>query len=248
MKCRTIGILLTTLGVVLPISRCSAQNVSGYDSIENPYLLLLREPAIHEELGLTRVQQLGLQKVNDEVDGPLMALRNWPAPKANEKFQELLQRTRDEVDTLLDTSQRARLSQVMLQLKGIKLVLTPQVADHLKLSPAQIAPIERVVRDTAAEITALQKRLQDGEPREQLDAAARLARQREQRNVLGELTDDQRHQLSLLLGRSFDASGLGRTKFKAPEFIDSTGWINTPGLRITDLRGQVVAVHFWTFG
>lgn len=35
---------------------------------------------------------------------------------------------------------------------------------------------------------------------------------------------------------------------KAPEFRDVTEWINTKPLRLADLRGKVVVVHFWTFG
>jgi thiol-disulfide isomerase/thioredoxin len=35
---------------------------------------------------------------------------------------------------------------------------------------------------------------------------------------------------------------------KAPEFTQITGYINTPGpIKISDLRGKVVLVHFWTY-
>ena len=35
---------------------------------------------------------------------------------------------------------------------------------------------------------------------------------------------------------------------KAPAFTQITGYINTPGLiKISDLRGKVVLVHFWTY-
>ncbi len=37
-------------------------------------------------------------------------------------------------------------------------------------------------------------------------------------------------------------------KVKAPEFQDVTEWVNTKPLSFKDLRGQVVVVHFWTFG
>ena len=34
----------------------------------------------------------------------------------------------------------------------------------------------------------------------------------------------------------------------APEFEKADDWINTKPLQLKDLRGQVVVVHFWTFG
>jgi hypothetical protein len=34
----------------------------------------------------------------------------------------------------------------------------------------------------------------------------------------------------------------------APEFAKVTEWINSPPLKLADLKGKVVAVHFWTFG
>ncbi len=34
----------------------------------------------------------------------------------------------------------------------------------------------------------------------------------------------------------------------APDFEKADEWINSKPLQLKDLRGQVVAVHFWTFG
>ena len=34
----------------------------------------------------------------------------------------------------------------------------------------------------------------------------------------------------------------------APEFRDVGGWVNSKPLTMAQLRGQVVVVHFWTFG
>ncbi len=39
-----------------------------------------------------------------------------------------------------------------------------------------------------------------------------------------------------------------KLKIAAPEFKDVDEWINTKPLRLKDLRGKVVVLHFWTFG
>ncbi len=37
-------------------------------------------------------------------------------------------------------------------------------------------------------------------------------------------------------------------KPKAPEFEDITAWVNSPPLKLADLKGKVVVVHFMAFG
>jgi hypothetical protein len=37
-------------------------------------------------------------------------------------------------------------------------------------------------------------------------------------------------------------------KIKAPEIVEIEEWINSKPLKLKDLRGKVVALHFWTFG
>jgi hypothetical protein len=42
-------------------------------------------------------------------------------------------------------------------------------------------------------------------------------------------------------------SKLGRVKFKAPELKGGDSWINSPPLSLRQLKGKVVALHFYAF-
>ena len=37
-------------------------------------------------------------------------------------------------------------------------------------------------------------------------------------------------------------------RLKAPELEGVSDWVNTRPLKLSDLKGQVVVLHFWTFG
>ena len=248
MDHRLTIIIVLIVAITGGTHRSYAQNVTGYESMANPYLLLLREPAVHEDLGLTAAQRESLERLNAQIDGPLLALRNWPAKRANEKLTELIEQTRAAADQILTADQQQRLSQIMLRVRGIKLVVMPKVAERLRLSEQQRSGIQKTLEDAAEKLQDLRKRLQEGESPQQIEALAREARTTEQTQVLDALTNEQKRSLWELLGRTFDSSRLGRVSFKAPEFSDSAGWINSQPLRLEDLRGRVVAVHFWAFG
>lgn len=62
------------------------------------------------------------------------------------------------------------------------------------------------------------------------------------------LTPVQRQKLNQILGKPFDFSQLRIVEAKAPEVMAADQWINSPPLKMSELRGKVVVVNFWTFG
>jgi thiol-disulfide isomerase/thioredoxin len=45
-----------------------------------------------------------------------------------------------------------------------------------------------------------------------------------------------------------EPEGPEKVAMAAPEFAESTEWLQSKPLKMASLRGQVVVVHFWTFG
>ena len=204
MTLRAIGLRAALAILCFTCSRAAAQNVTGYDSMPNPYLLLLREPAVHEDLSLNPRQRTELQELNDRIDGPLLALRNRPADEADQKITKLVQQTQAGLERVLKDDQRERLGQIVLRVRGIKMVLAPPVAERLKVSAEQRKAIEDAVGEARDEIGGLMDELQSGKSREAVQRQATLARRREQRRVLGELTERQKRLLTEMIGPSFD--------------------------------------------
>ena len=69
-----------------------------------------------------------------------------------------------------------------------------------------------------------------------------------EKQVMASLTDKQRLLLPDVLGPAFDFSRVRQIGVKAPEIRGIEGWVNSRPIKLADLRGKVVVLHFWTFG
>ncbi len=70
----------------------------------------------------------------------------------------------------------------------------------------------------------------------------------QQREILAKLSERQKKQWVDLLGRRIDLAALGRVTFEAPDLTEEPDWINSSPLTSDQLRGKVVALHFYAFG
>ena len=52
----------------------------------------------------------------------------------------------------------------------------------------------------------------------------------------------------LLAAGACNAQQPASMRIKAPELEGISDWVNTKPLKLSDLKGQVVVLHFWTFG
>jgi peroxiredoxin len=213
-----------------------------------PYLFLIRDPLVHRELRLTAAQRRAVASLNDRLDGPLWTTRNRQSEEADRIIRRLLDEARTAVAEILTAAQQRRLQQIRLQTLGTRSLLTGEVADGLDLSEDQSTEIREIIEETGQAVKALEKRAQDGEPLSPLEREHKELRRAEHTRILAVLRPAQQNGWAALLGDRADLAELGRVKFLAPELAAEAEWLNSPPLTVEQLRGKVVALHFWTFG
>ena len=228
---------------------CSGQNVANYEAIPEPFLFLLREPAVHRALTLSPTQERQLVGLNQGLDKELLSSRNLKPEEARQRIEQVLASSRDRVTAILNDKQQQRLQQIGYRVRGITFVLIPKVARQLDLTTEQRKQIEEVTQATTKQVAKLQQEMQAKSiSQSEANRLATEARKNQQSQILGQLKDDQRKRLIKLIGPMFDPRELGHVSFKAPEFGKATDWINSHGLQLSEMQGQVVVVHFFAFG
>ncbi len=235
------------IGRQAPASPAAApENASAGDApdLDQTLLFAIREPAVRRELKLQPRQTQEIEQALAEVDPPLWALRDEPpvqrAPKATQLRASFVSR----LAALLQGEQKRRLDQIVLQTLSLASLATPQMAERLALSRDQQQQVRRALAD--AERTASGKQSTGGKQAAQ--ATARRRQEEARRRMLGALTDEQQERFIGLLGEPFDTSKIRQAAARAPELKDVSGWVNSPPVTLEQLRGKVVALHFWAFG
>jgi hypothetical protein len=104
------------------------------NSLADPYLVLIRDTVVQNELRLSDDQRRTVGALTDELDLPLWTLRNQSGDQATQLFQELNSTAERRMEQILSAAQRKRLAQIRLSVRGLKALLRDEVAEQLKLS------------------------------------------------------------------------------------------------------------------
>ena len=245
---RRLAVLISML--LAFASNAMAQNVTGYDTMSDPILFLLREPAVQYDLALTETQRQQLTELNESLDATMLGSRaNKTQEEANKMTTEVMEKTRTAITKIFTKDQLMRLRQIKFRLKGISFVLLPDVAQALELTEEQQETILAATKTANEKVKKVySNEFQGTEKQAESNRVMIAARKEEQETILETLDQSQKLKLAELIGEEFDSNSLGEVAFKAPQLIDSGEWINSEGLELSDLRGKVVALHFFAYG
>ncbi len=215
-----------------------------------PYLMqMIRDDAIHQELGLDAATIKQVDRALGEVDPRWWVSRILPAGKQAAEISQLSELLRASLDDILDDDQRQRLQQLERQAAGTRMLTRADTVQKLAITPSQSEQLKQRFAKTDEEVAKIQKQLADQKiDAEQAGRQTVDVQQEERQSLLKVLSDDQRRKIGGLVGEPFDFSAVKRTYPRAPEFAtEDASWIDGDGVQLADLRGKVVVVFFYAF-
>ena len=247
------GFLKTSAAPPKPTSTKLSSKQSAEDTPPEvpavPFLTLglIRDPAVHSELGLDTKQISGVQTAIAQVDQPFWRLRDIPVKDCSKELDTLLTNLRRSLKLELNSRQFERFEQLILQARNWKAVVTPDVAERLKLSTDQVSRLRALLADVPRQREENEKTL-IGLSAANQEAARNKQLKLESKKFAEVLTSQQQAQLGQLLGKPFDLDRVTKVGCVAPEMQNVSAWINAQPMTMEQLRGKVVVVHFWAFG
>jgi peroxiredoxin len=209
-------------------------------------LALLHAPEVHQELGLTSEYVERLEEFLRQIDGDWFRSRLLAPEEQRAAVRQLETQTHGWLKKNLTEPQLNRLQQLEYQGQSLRVLCRDDVAQELKLTPAQVAKFVQLATETQAieaEIAKNSPKPATEEQQSQLKAAA----QAEHDALTTTLAQNQLKKLQTLLGEPFPLGNLSRIYPLAPEFHAVADWINSEPLTLEALRGKVVLVHFYAF-
>lgn len=238
--------LAVLLGVILAAAS-PAQALDPYAGID-PWWVLLHEPAVVADLKLEVPQQAKFLALRDRLDLRFWPLRNKSRDEATKGFEAIVAEARRELPMILRPAQSQRLNEIVFWKLGTAALVRDDLAVRMRYMPAQRKRVQEILDETQAAVTALEQEANEGEPREALEKKYVALKTDEQKDILKLLKPEQRKAWQDALGKAFDSSKLGVPEYRVPELIDTGEWINSHPLKLSEQRGKVVIVHFYTYG
>jgi len=248
-KVCAVGMLLIPLhSVALLIAMQPGAVPEEYADLVPQYLLgLIHSGEVQKELGLTEVQLEGLEDLFVKTDSHWLQSRNLPPEKQRAVISLIEQRVHQWLEENTNIKQQERLRQLELQSQSIRMLLRKDLGEQLGLKASQSEQFAELARETDGIKQKLQAANKQDQDAKQLATDAVKAARAEKKALEDVLDEKQHEKLWKLLGDPFETSKLARIYPMAPEFAAVENWINSSPLKMKELRGKVVLVHFYAF-
>ena len=234
--------------VVVAVSHdCCAQN-----AVPNtpPVLLqMIRDDLIHDDLKLKPAQIEQVRTILTPIDGDWFRSRQSPPDKQRGEIDMLTKQLLQKLSSVLDRNQMQRLAQLERQALGTRMLVRKDVATKLGVGKQDHERLIENFVKTDEKVAKLQSQIQKGELTNE-EGQREIARlQAAEREVFKDrLTTAQRIKLGPLTGKPFDFTKVKRIYPLAPELADEgVSWIQGGPLKLADLQGKVVAVHYYAY-
>jgi peroxiredoxin len=212
------------------------------------YWFLIHDRAVIADLELSADEQAAVRKEIDPLDLQFMSLRGTTPEKVAKELPEIIAVVKRRLHEVLKPEQERRLAEIVLRVQGPAGLLRMDIAAQMKFTADQKKKVEKITEETQKEIGDLERQLKEGKPQEPLRKEAQKLRNQEQEDVYKVLSKSQQALWRKLAGETFDVARVGKMAFKAPEIVDTNIWVNSQPLSLSQQKGKVVALHFYTHG
>ncbi|NND95750.1 MAG: redoxin domain-containing protein [Pirellulaceae bacterium] len=229
---------------------CQTSSLSQAGPSAPPVLLqMIRDDLVHQDLGLTGAQRDSLREVLLQVDGRWFRARNLPAAKQQQELTALTALLRQRLAAFFSDTQMTRLDQLERQALGTRMLMLNKTAKLLGVSEEEQKRFIDAFIATDAALAEIQEKLRSGEFESDEAQRKMTALQDAERGLLADrLTQQQRSKIGEATGKPFDFSKVQRMYPLAPELTtDGVTWVQGGPLKLEQLRGKVVAVHYYAY-
>lgn len=217
-------------------------------TMPEPLVMLVRDELVLSELNVTASQRQQLARLAAACDPYIWKTRNQTPEKSADIMSSLTGRVEQKLATILKPEQQQRLDQIRLWIRGVKALSDDDIVQQLQMTEQQAADIKQLLTDTAEKLQAAQQQAQESGEFASAQAKVSELNASLQKELAAILDESQRRKWISLIGKPIDTSQLGKISFTAPELTGENEWIHSPPLSMRQLKGKVVALHFFAFG
>ena len=213
------------------------------DNIPNPYLILVRDPAVHADLKLTTIQRQQVQTLTDQLDIPMWKMRGLRKEAGFTELHRLIEIADTQLSQILTPSQKTRFHQIVLRVQRLEGLFRKDVAELLSITTQQHSELRSMIDTTQEELNELNSRKSQSVEADTIQIEIAAVNRKANDRLQEILSNQQRYEWSKLLGPDFDLKKLGDVCYKAPEFATKTERLHSRPLQLSSLRGKVVVIH-----